>query len=73
MNLERFSFKHSLLIAFCGLLETIMYPGWLPRHAIVYIPTAYLGQNLWETQAKAAYLELFPLYVFLFSNSWVYG
>ena len=32
--------------AFNGLLETIICESDYPRHAIVYIPTVDLGQNL---------------------------
>ena len=41
---------------------------WLPRHAIVYIPTADFGENLWETQAKAGDLKPFAQRYFLIGS-----
>ena len=78
-NLNRKKKKHFPLFyprnvskfAFNSLLETNICESDYPRHAIVYIPTADLGQNLWETQARATYNHL-PRDIFWYPSRWLY-
>ena len=46
MGSPRIRGQSFLLSPFNGLLETNICESDYPRHAIVYIPTADLGQNL---------------------------